>query len=133
LIDGATVSHGQRQRRVEVRLPRQTHRRATQDAMPLADMADQGVAPPSRADQTRARVPGVEPRWAACAVPLHACVLHVWHKKNKQTEHSIVVTTDRTVRASWMGRPYDARPESEPDDAQMHSGAWHRTPLRSTR
>jgi hypothetical protein len=111
-IDGATVSHLKRQRRVDVILPLKTNMLATQEAMQLADIADQWEAHPSRADQTIALVRGVEHMWAECEVPLNACVIRFWNKKKQRTDHIVLATTDLELSASWMVRHYEERPES---------------------
>jgi hypothetical protein len=102
--DGTTVSHLQRQRQVDVILPLQTQRLATQEARQRADVAAPGEAHPARADQPRALVRGVEQRWAECAVPLHACVIRFWHQKKKRPDPSVLVTTALQWRASWRVR-----------------------------
>src|SRR6266850_3634847 len=80
-LDGATLSHMKRQRRVDVITPLKANMLATQEAIQLAEMAAKWEAHPSRADQRIAWVHGVEPRWAECAVPLNACVIRYWNKK----------------------------------------------------
>src|SRR5207249_1880872 len=132
-IDGATVSHLKRQRRVDVILPLKTNMLATQEAMQLADVADQWEAHPSRADQTIALVRGVEHMWAECEVPLNACVIRFWNKKKKRADHIVLVTTDLKLSASWIVRHYEERPEIEQDYEQMKSGGWHLKKLSSTR
>ena len=132
-IDGATVSHLKRQRRVDVILPLKTNMLATQEAMQLADVADQWEAHPSRADQTIALVRGVEHMWAECEVPLNACVIRFWNKRKKRADHIVLVTTDLKLSASWMVRHYEERPEIEQDYEQMKSGGWQLKKLSSTR
>jgi hypothetical protein len=132
-IDGATVSHLKCQRRVDVILPLKTTMLATQEAVPLADVANQWEAHPARADQTIACVRGVEHMWAECEVPLNACVIRFWNKKKKRTDHIVLVTTDLKLSASWMVRHYEERPEIEQDYEQMKSGGWQLNKLSSTR
>ena len=132
-IDGATVSHVKRQRRVDVLMPLKTNMLAAQEAVQLADMANQWEAHPSRADQTIALVRGVEHMWAECEVPLNACVIRFWNQKKKRTDHIVLVTTDLQLSASWMVRHYEERPEIEQDYAQMKSGGWQLKKLSSTR
>ena len=105
----------------------------TQEAIQLADVADQWEAHPSRADQTIALVRGVEHMWAECAVPLNACVIRFWNKKKKRTDHIVLVTTDLKLSASWMVRHYEERPEIEQDYEQMKSSGWQLKKLSSTR
>ena len=51
-LDGATLSHLKRQRRVDVITPLKANMLATQEAIQLAEMAAKWEAHPSRADQT---------------------------------------------------------------------------------
>jgi hypothetical protein len=132
-IDGATVSHLKRQRRVDVIMPLKANMLATQEAMQLAEMADQWEAHPSRAEQRIARVRGVEHRWAECEVPLNACVIRCWNKKKKRRAHIVLVTTDLQWSASWMVRHDEERPAIAQDYEQMKSGGWQRKKLSATR
>jgi hypothetical protein len=132
-LDGATVSHWKRQRQVEVIIPLTAHMLATQEAMQLAAMADKWAAHPSRAEQRMAWGHGVAHRWPEGAVPLNACVMRCWKKKNKCTDHLVLVTTDRKLNAPWMGRHYEERPEIEQDYEQMKSGGWQLQKLSATR
>jgi hypothetical protein len=132
-LDGATFSHVKRQRRGEVLTPLKAHRWATQEAIQLAERAAQWEAPPSRADQSMAWVHGVAHRWAECAGPLHAWVMRCWNKKKKCPDPLVLVTTDRSLSASWIVRHDEERPEIEQDYAQMQSGGWQRQKLSATR
>jgi len=132
-LDGATRSALKRQRQVDGIIPLTAHMLATQEAIQLAEMANTWQPHPSRADQTIALVRGVEHRWTACEVPLNACVIRLWHKKKKCTDHIVLMTTDLKLRAPWIVRHYEERPEIEQDDAQMQSGGWQLQKLRSTR
>ena len=96
-------------------------------------MADKWEAHPSRATQRIALVCGVEHMWSECAVPLNACVIQFWNKRKKQTDHIVLVTTDRQLNASWIVRHYEERPEIEQDYEQMKSGGWQLQKLSSTR
>ena len=91
-LDGATLSHVKRQRQVEVILPLKANMLATQEAIHLAQMADQWQAHPSRAHQTIALVRGVEHRWTECEVQLNACVIRFWNTKQKRTDSIVLVT-----------------------------------------
>jgi hypothetical protein len=133
LLDGATVSARKRPRQVAVIIPRKAKRLATQAAMHLAAMADQWPPHPARAAQTIALVRGVEHRWTECEVPLHACVMRLWHTKKKCTDSSVLVTTDLKLNAPWIVRHYEERPELEQDYAQMQSGGWQLQKLSATR
>jgi hypothetical protein len=132
-IDGATLSHLKRKRRVDVIMPLKANMLATQEAIQLAEMAAQWEAHPSRANQRMALVCGVEHMWSECEVPLNACVIQFWNKKKKRTDHIVLVTTDRKLNASWIVRHYEERPEIEQDYEQMKSGGWQLQKLSSTR
>jgi Transposase DDE domain len=132
-IDGATLSHLKRKRRVDVIMPLKANMLATQEAIQLAAMADKWEAHPSRANQRMALVCGVEHMWSECEVPLNACVIQFWNKKKKRIDHIVLVTTDRKLNASWIVRHYEERPEIEQDYEQMKSGGWQLQKLSSTR
>jgi hypothetical protein len=132
-LDGATVSDLKRTRRVDVIIPLKANMLATQEAIALAEMADQWHAHPTRAEQRIALVRGVEHRWTECAVPLNACVIRFWNKKKKCTDHIVLVTTDLKLNAPWIVRHYEERPEIEQDYEQMKSGGWQLQKLSSTR
>jgi hypothetical protein len=132
-LDGATLSHMKHTRRVDVMTPLKANMVATQEAIQLAEMAAHWEAHPSRADQRIAWVHGVEHMWAACEVPLNACVMRFWNKKKKQIDPIVLVTTDLSLSASWIVRHYEERPEIEQDYEQMQSGGWQLQKLSSTR
>ena len=106
---------------------------ATQEAIQLAEMADEWAAHPSRTDQRIAWVHGIEHMWTECDVPLNACVIRYWNKKKKRTDPIVLVTTDRQLNASWIVRHSEERPEIEQDYEQMKSGGWQLHKLSSTR
>ena len=114
-IDGATLSELKRTRKVDVIIPLKANMLATQEAMQLAEMADRWDAHPSRAEQRIAWVRGVEHLWPECHVPLNACVIRFWNTRKKRTDHIVLVTTDQELRASWIVRHYEERPEIEQD------------------
>src|SRR6266705_2569830 len=132
-IDGATLSHLRRERRVDVIMPLKANMLATQEAIQLADMADRWESHPSRAEQSIALVRGVEHMWAECEVPLNACVIRFWNQKKKRTDHIVLVTTDLSLSAPWIVRHYEERPEIEQDYEQLKSGGWQLKKLSSTR
>ena len=132
-IDGATRSHWQRQRRVEGIRPLQAKRLATQDAMHLAERADQWAPHPSRADQPMAWGRHVAPRWAECDVPLNAGVMRCWNRQKQRMDHLVWVTTDVTLHVSWSVRHSEERPDIAPDDPQRNSGGWQRNTLSAPR
>jgi hypothetical protein len=132
-LDGATLSHVQRQRRVEVITPLKAHMFATQEAIPRAERAAQWEAPPSRAEQSMAWGHGGEQRWAEGEVPLHAWVMRCWNKKKKGTDPIVLVTPDLSLRASWSVRHSEERPTIEQDYAQRKSGGGQLQKLSATR
>jgi hypothetical protein len=131
--DGATVSHVQRKRRVDVLMPLKATMLAPQEAIQRAARAAKWAAHPSRTAQRMAWVPGLEPMWTECDVPLHAWGIRYWHTKKKRTDPLGLVPTDRKRNASWIVRHYEERPESEQDDEQMKRDGWQRNKLRATR
>lgn len=132
-LDGTTVSDLKRTRRVDVILPLKANMLATQEAIALAEMADQWQAHPTRAEQRIALVRGVEHMWTECEVPLNACVIRFWNTKKKRPDHIVLVTTDLELNAPWIVRHYEERPEIEQDYEQMKSGGWQLKKLSSTR
>ena len=132
-LDGATLTELKRQRQVDVIMPLKANMLATQEAIQLAEMADQWEAHPSRADQTIAFVRGVDHMWSECDVPLNACVIRFWNKKKKRTDYIVLVTTDQKLNAPWIVRHYEERPEIEQDYQQMKSGGWQLNKLSTTR
>ena len=132
-IDGATLTHLKRKRRVEVIMPLKANMLATQEATQLAEMVKQWEPHPSRDDQHIAWVHHVEHMWAECEVPLNACVIRFWNKKKQRLDHIVLVTTDLKLSASWIVRHYEERPEIEQDYQQMKSGGWQLNKLSSTR
>ena len=66
-------------------------------------------------------------------MPLNACVIRFWNKKQKRTDHIVLVTTDLELHAPWSVRHYEGRPEIEQDYEQMKSGGWQLKKLSSTR
>jgi hypothetical protein len=82
-IDGATLSALKRQRPGAGSIALKAPMLATQEASQVAEMAHQWQPHLARADQTRALGRGVEHRGSAWAVPLNACVMRLWQKKQK--------------------------------------------------
>jgi len=132
-LDGATLSYLKRQRQVDVIMPLKANMLATQEAIQLAEMANEWQAHPSRTAQSIALVRGVEHLWTECEVPLNACVIRFWNTKKKRTDHLVLVTTDQELSAPWIVRHYEERPEIEQDYEQMKSGGWQLQKLSSTR
>jgi hypothetical protein len=132
-LDGATLSALKRKRQVDAIIPLKANMLATQEAIHLAEMADQWQTHPSRAAQTIALVRGVEHMWTECEVPLNACVIRFWNAKKKRTDHIVLVTTDLELNAPWIVRHDEERPEIEQDYEQLKSGGWQLKKLSSTR
>ena len=132
-LDGATLSALKRTRTVDVIIPLKANMLAAQEAMQLAEMADKWEAHPSRAEQRIAWGHGVEHLWPECHVPLNAGVIRCWHKQKTRTDHIVLVTTDQALRASWIVRHSEERPEIEQDYEQRNSGGWQRKKLSETR
>jgi hypothetical protein len=125
-IDGATRSELKRTRQIAGISPLTAHRLAAPEAMQLAAMADKWAAHPSRAAQRMAGGHGVEQLGPECHVPLHAWVMHFWQQQQQRTASLVLVTTAQDLRASWLVRHYEERPEIAQDDEQMQSGGWQR-------
>jgi hypothetical protein len=132
-IDGALLSYLKRQRQVDVIMPLKANMLATQEAIQLAELANEWQAHPSRPEQSITLVRGVEHMWTECEVPLNACVIRFWNTKKKRTAHLVLVTTDLELSAAWIVRHYEERPEIEQDYEQMKSGGWLLQKLSSTR
>jgi hypothetical protein len=133
VLGGATVSDVKRQRRIDVSSPLKAHMLAMQEAIALAELADQWQAPPTRADQRLALVRGVEHRWTAGEVPRNAGGMRCWQTNQQRTAPRVVVTPALRLNAPWNVRHYEERPEIAQDYAQMKSGGWQLQKRRSTR
>ena len=88
---------------------------------------------PSRDHQQSACVHGGDPLWAACHVPLKACVMRSWSRKKNALDSSVLVTTAPRLPGGWSVRHYEARPEIAPDDEPRQSGGWQRQKRSATR
>lgn len=132
-VDGKMLSYLKQQRQVDVIVPLKSTMLSYQEAVQLADLQAQWQAHPSRDKQQIAFVKGVEHVWDGCRVPLNACVIRYWHKKKKQNDHIVLVTTDQALDGKWIVRHYEERPEIEHDYEQMKRGGWHLKKLSSTR
>jgi len=126
VVAGATLAEVQRQRQVEGLRPLTANLRATQEAIPLAERADEWQTHPARAAQNSALGRGGEQRWAACAVPLNAWGLRWWTQQKKCPAHLVWVTPALTLHAPCSVRPSAERPEIAPADAQRTSGGGQR-------
>jgi hypothetical protein len=133
VLDGATVSHVQRQRQGEVLIPLTAPLLATPEARPRAARADTWAAHPARAAPRMAWGHGVAPRGPEGAVPLTAGGMRCGHTKKTWTDPLVVVTTALTRNAPWRVRHDDERPEIAQDDEQRHRGGWQLQKRRATR
>jgi hypothetical protein len=132
-LDGATLAALKRPRKVEVIRPLNATRLATQEAMQLAEMADQWDGHPSRAEQRIAGVRGVEHMWSECQVPLNAWVMRFWNTKKKRPDYIALVTTDQDLSASWSVHHSEERPAIAQDYQQRKRGDWQLKKRGATR
>jgi hypothetical protein len=132
-IDGETITLLKKKRHVDVIVPLKSSMLSYKEAVDLARMQDQWQPHPSRDNQHIAFVKGVDHLWAACQVPLNACVIRYWNRKKEALDHIVLVTTDQHLNGTWMVRHYEERPEIEHDYEQMKSGDWQLKKLSSTR
>jgi Transposase DDE domain len=132
-IDGETLTFLKRQRPVDVIVPLKSKLWSSAEAIQLADLQDTWQPHPTRDRQQIAFVTGVDHLWQGCKVPLNACVIRYWNRKKNRVDHMVLVTTDQRLKAPWIVRHYEERPESEQDYEQMKSGGWQLKKLSSTR
>jgi hypothetical protein len=132
-MDGELISELKEQRHVDVIVPLRSNMIAFDEAVRLAEMAENWQPHPSRDTQQIAFVPGVEHVWDSCRVSLNACVIRFWHTKKNQYAYIVLVTTDQELTAKWMVKHYEERPEIEQDYEQMKSGGWKLQKLSTTR
>jgi hypothetical protein len=132
-LDGESLSYLKRQRRVDVILPLKGNMHAYHEAVAIAEMEGRWQRHPSRSAQQIAFVCGVDHVWDECAVPLHACVIRFYNRRQRATEYIVLVTSDLKLTAEWMVRHYEERPEIEQDYQQLKSGGWQLQKLSSTR
>jgi len=74
-VDGETLTFLKQQRHVDVIVPLKANMLSSHEAVQLATLQDAWQPHPSRDHQHMAFVKGVEHLWAACKVPLNACVI----------------------------------------------------------
>jgi len=132
-LDGATITHLKRQRGVDVIVPLRRDMSSYEEAVKLAEMADQWQEHPTRAAQQIAFVVGVEHVWKECQVGLNAGVIRFFNEKKKAIDYIVLVSTDLRLNAKWIVRHYEQRPEVEQDYEQLKSGGWFLKKLSSTR
>jgi hypothetical protein len=133
LLCGATISDLKARRKVDVIVPLRSDMLSYAEAVKMAEMADHWEQHPSRADQQIAFIEGVEHVWDECLVKLNACVIRFYNKKKQAQDYLVLVTTDLSLKASWIVRHYEERPEIEADYEQLKSGGWQLQKLSSTR
>jgi hypothetical protein len=132
-VDGETMTCLKTQRQVDVIVPLKSKMLSYTEAVQLAELQDAWHPHPSRKHQHIAFVKGVDHLWAACQVPLNACVIRYWNRKKNALDHIVLVTTDQNLDGAWIVRHYEERPEIEQDYEQMKSGGWQLKKLSSTR
>jgi Transposase DDE domain len=133
LLDGEMISWLKREREVDVIVPLRHAMLSYEEAVKLAQMADQWHPHPTREQQQIAFVSGVEYVWEECEVALNACVIRFFNEKKQALDYLVLVTTDLSLKAKWIVKHYQQRPEIEQDYEQLKSGGWLLTRLSSTR
>ena len=123
-MDGDLISRLKHEHQVDVIGPLRSNLLAFDEAVRLAQMADNWQPHPSRATQQIAFVPGVQHVWQSGTARLNACVIRYWHAKKNRHGSMVLVTTDHALTATWSVRHDEERPEIEHDDEQMKSGGW---------
>ena len=111
LVEGATRTLLQQQRRVDVIVPLQSTRWSSVEAGPRAALQGAWQAHPARDHQPSAFVQGVEHLWEAWKVPLHAGVMRSWNRQKDALDSSVLVPTDQRLTGPWIVRHDAERPE----------------------
>jgi Transposase DDE domain len=132
-LDGGTITYLKRDQGVDVIVPLRHGMLAYEEAVKLAQMANQWSPHPTRKEQQIAFVRGVEHVWDECEVPLNACVIRFFNEKKQALDYIVLVTTDLSLSAKWIVKHYQQRPEIEQDYEQLKSGGWQLQKLSSTR
>jgi hypothetical protein len=132
-LDGEMITFLKRDQGVDVIVPLRHGMLSYEEAVKLAQLADQWQPHPTRDGQQIAFVSGVEHVWDECAVALNACVIRFYNEKKKALDYIVLVTTDRSLNAKWIVKHYEQRPEIEQDYEQLKSGGWLLQKLSSTR
>lgn len=132
-LDGAQITYLRGERGVDVIVPLRCDMASYEEAVKLAEMAGEWRKHPSRPAQQIAFVAGVEHVWDECEVALNACVIRFFNEKKRAIDYIVLVTTDLSLRAEWIVRHYEQRPEVEQDYEQLKSGGWFLKKLSSTR
>lgn len=103
-----------------------------EEAVKLAQMAGRWEPHPTRENQQIAFVGGVEHVWEECEVALNACVIRFFNEKKQVLDYIVLVTSDQSLKAKWIVKHYQQRPEIEQDYEQLKSGGWLLGKLSST-
>lgn len=132
-LDGASLTYLKRERKVDAIIPLKSNMHAYGEAVAIAEMEGKWQRHPSRREQQIAFVGGVDHVWDECDVPLNACVIRFYNRRQRATDYIVLVTSDLKLTAEWIVRHYEERPEIEQDYQQMKSGGWQLQKLSSTR
>lgn len=132
-LDGEMITFLKRERAVDLIVPLRHGMHSYEEAVKLAEIADQWQPHPTRIGQQIAFVSGVEHVWDECEVALNACVIRFFNEKKKALDYIVLVTTDLGLNAKWIVKHYQQRPEIEQDYEQLKSGGWLLQKLSSTR
>lgn len=132
-LDGEMITFLKRDRGVDVIVPLRHGMQSYEEAVKLAQMANQWQPHQRRENQQIAFVRGVEHVWDEFEVPLNACVIGFFNEKKKALDYIVLVSSDLSLSAKWIVKHYEQRPEIEQDYEQLKSGGWLLTRLSSTR
>jgi len=132
-LDGEMITFLKRDRGVEVIVPLRHGMQSYEEAVKLAQMANQWQPHPTRAGQQIAFVRGVEHVWDECEAALNACVIRFYNEKKQALDYIVLVSSDLSLNAKWIVKHYQQRPEIEQDYEQLKSGGWLLQKLSSTR
>lgn len=132
-LDGEMITSLKGERQVDVIVPLRHGMLSYEEAVQLAKLGNAWQSHPRRENQQIAFVSGVEHLWDDCQVALNACVIRYFNEKKKEVDYLVLVTTDLSLKAKWMVKHYEPRPEIEQDYQQLKSGGWQLSKLSSTR
>jgi hypothetical protein len=132
-LDGGMITFLKRDRGVDVIVPLRHGMQSYEEAVKLARMANQWQPHPARKEQQIAFVGGVDHVWDECEVALNACVIRFFNEKKKALDYIVLVSSDLSLKAKWIVKHYEQRPEIEQDYEQLKSGGWLLQKLSSTR
>jgi len=132
-LDGEMITFLKRDRGVNVIVPLRQGMLSYEEAVKLAQMGGRWEPHPTRENQQIAFVGGVEHVWEECEVALNACVIRFFNEKKQALDYIVLVTSDQSLKAKWIVKHYQQRPEIEQDYEQLKSGGWLLGKLSSTR